>query len=97
MDVNIRRFLLVHEFIFIVLFVNLYKRNLYRRKIKNRKKEKIHGCFSERTAPGISLYRSLTLEKCVVPVIIQDKVIDDNLKRQSKNRTLSTCRLLLLT
>ena len=39
-DVNIRRFLLVHEFIFIVLFVNLYKRNLYRRKIKNRKKKK---------------------------------------------------------
>ena len=40
-DVNIRRFLLVHEFIFIVLFVNLYKRNLYRRKIKNRKKKEV--------------------------------------------------------
>ena len=39
-DVNIRRFLLVHEFIFIVLLVNLNKRNLYRRKIKNRKKKK---------------------------------------------------------
>ena len=25
-DVNIRRFLLVHEFIFTVLFVNLYKK-----------------------------------------------------------------------
>ena len=47
-DVNIRRFLLVHEFIFIVLFVNLYKRNLYRRKIKNRKKnEKVK--FRKRT------------------------------------------------
>ena len=31
---------LVHEFIFIVLFVNLYIRNLYRCKIKNRKKNK---------------------------------------------------------
>ena len=30
----------VHEFIFIVLFVNLCKGNLYRRKIKNRKKKK---------------------------------------------------------
>ena len=39
-DVNIRQFLLVHEFIFIVLFVNLYKRNLYPRKIKNSKKKK---------------------------------------------------------
>ena len=33
---------LVHEFIFIVLFVNLYQRNLYRRKIKNRKKKQKH-------------------------------------------------------
>ena len=39
-DVNIRQFLLVHEFIFIVLFVNLYKRNLYRRNFKNRKRKK---------------------------------------------------------
>ena len=38
-DVNIHRFLLVQEFIFIALFVNLYNRNLYRRKIKNRKKK----------------------------------------------------------
>ena len=29
--------------------------------------------------------------------VTQDRVIDDNLKRQIKNRALYTCRLLLLT
>ena len=57
----------------------------------------IYGCFSARTTPGISLYRSLTLEENIVAVITQDKVIDDNLKGQIKNRTLCTCRLFLLT
>ena len=57
----------------------------------------IYGCFSARTTPGASLYRSLTLEENIVAVITQDKVIDDNLKRQIKNRTLCTCRLFLLT
>ena len=60
----------------------------------------IYGCFSARTTPGVSLYvlyRSLTLEENIVAVITQDKVIDDNLKRQIKNRTLCTCRLFLLT
>ena len=57
----------------------------------------IYGCFSARTAPGVSLYRSLTLEENIVAVITQDKVIDDNLKRKIKNRTLCTCRLFLLT
>ena len=57
----------------------------------------IYGCSSERTTPGVSLYQSLTLEENIVAVIIQDKVIDDNLKRQIKNRTLCTCRLFLLT
>ena len=33
----------------------------------------------------------------IVAVITQDRVIDDNLKRQIKNRTLHTCRLFLLT
>ena len=33
----------------------------------------------------------------IVPIITQDRVIDDNLKRQIKNRNLHTCRLLLLT
>ena len=57
----------------------------------------IYGCFSARTTPGVSLYRSLTLEENIVAVITQDKVIDDNLKKQIKNQTLCTCRLLLLT
>ena len=59
----------------------------------------IYGSFSYRTTPGVlllSLYRSLTLEKNIVVVITQDKVIDDNLKRQIKNRTLCTCRQLLI-
>ena len=53
----------------------------------------IYGCFSARKTPGVSLlslYRSLTLEENTVAVISQDKVIDDNLKRQIKNRTLCT-------
>ena len=57
----------------------------------------IYGCFSVKATPGISLYRSLTLEENIVVVIIQDKMIDDNLKGQIKNRTLCTCRLFLLT
>ena len=40
--------------------------------------------------------RSLTLEENIVTVITQDRVIDDNLKRQIKNQTLCTCRLFLL-
>ena len=55
----------------------------------------INGYSSARTSPGMSLYRSLTLEEYIV--ITQDKVIDDNLKRQIKNQTLCTCRLFLLT
>ena len=38
-------------------------------------------------------YRSLTLEENIVAVVIQDKAIDDNFKRQTKNRTLCACRL----
>ena len=53
----------------------------------------IYGCSSARTTPGVSLYRSLTLEENIVAVITQDRVIDDNLKRQIKNQTLCTCRL----
>ena len=55
----------------------------------------INGYSSARTTPGMSLYRSLTLEEYIV--ITQDKVIDDDLKRQIKNQTLCTCRLFLLT
>ena len=60
----------------------------------------IYGCFSARTTPGaslLSLYRSLTLEENIAAVITQDKVIDDNLKREIKNRTLCTCRILQVT
>ena len=32
-----------------------------------------------------------------VVAVIQDRVIDDTLKRQIENRTLYTCRLFLLT
>ena len=35
--------------------------------------------------------------KDIVEVITQDRVINDNLKRQIKNRTLYTCRFFLLT
>ena len=48
----------------------------------------IYGCSSARTTPGVSLYRSLTLEENIVAVITQDRVIDDNLKKQIKNQTL---------
>ena len=56
-----------------------------------------YGCFFARTTPGVSLYWIKTLEENIVVVITQDKVIDDSLKRQIKNRTLCTCRLFLLT
>ena len=59
----------------------------------------IYGCSSAITTPGVSLlslYRSLTLEENIVSAITHDKVIHDNLKRQIKNRTLCTCRVLLV-
>ena len=57
----------------------------------------IYGYYSAKTTPRVSLYQSLTLEENIVAVITQDRVIDDNLKRQIKNQTLCTCRLFLLT
>ena len=57
----------------------------------------IYGCSSARTTPGVSLYRSLTLEENIVAVITQGRVIDDNLKWQIRKQTLSTCKLFLLT
>ena len=57
----------------------------------------IYGYYSAKTTPWVSLYQSLTLEENIVAVITQDRVIDDNLKRQIKNQTLCTCRLFLLT
>ena len=40
---------------------------------------------------------ALTLEKNIIAIITQDGVIDYNLERQIKNRTLCTFRLFLLT
>ena len=40
---------------------------------------------------------ALTLEKNIVAVITQGRVIDDNLKRQTKNQTLCTCKFFVLT
>ena len=57
----------------------------------------IYGCSSARTSPGVSLYRSLTLGGNIIEVMAQDRVIDDDLKRKIKNRTLCTCKLFLLT
>ena len=45
----------------------------------------MYSCSSARTTPGVSLYRSLTLEENIVAVFTQDRVIDDNLKRQISN------------
>ena len=49
-----------------------------------------YGCSSARTTPEVSLYRSLTLRKNINAVITQNRMIDDNLKRQIKNQTLCT-------
>ena len=57
----------------------------------------IHGCSSARTIPGVSLYQSFPFEENIVAVITQAKVMEDNLKRQIKSRTLCTCRLFLLS
>ena len=57
----------------------------------------IYGCSSARKTPGVSLYRSLTMDENIVAVITQERVIDGNLKRQIKNRTLCTCTLFLPT
>ena len=57
----------------------------------------IYACSSAKTTPGVSLYRSLTLEENTIVVITQDRVIDNNLKRQIKNQTLCTCRLFVIT
>ena len=46
----------------------------------------IYGCSSARTTSRVSLYRSLTLEENIVAVITQDRLIDNNLKRQTKNQ-----------
>ena len=57
----------------------------------------IYDFYSARTTSGVSLYWSLTLEESIVAVITQDRVTDNNLKKQIKNQTLCTCRLFVLT
>ena len=57
----------------------------------------IYDWSSAKTTRGISLYRSLTLEKNIVVVITHNRMIDDNLKQQIKNKILCICRLFLLT
>ena len=44
----------------------------------------IYGCSSVGITPGISLYLSLTLEENIAVVFTQNRVISDNLKRQTK-------------
>ena len=44
----------------------------------------ICGCPSARPTPGLSLYRSITMEGNIIAVITQDRVIDGNWKRQIK-------------
>ena len=61
----------------------------------------IFNCHSSRAAPGISLFRvptkdgeySANWSNKIVIAITSDRVIDGNLKRQIKNRTLHTCEL----
>ena len=57
----------------------------------------IYDCSFARITLAVSLYQSLIFEENIVAVITQDRVMDDNLKRQIKNQTLCTCRLFLLT
>ena len=55
----------------------------------------IYGCSLARITPGVSLYRSLTLEENIVAVITQDKMITI-WKGEIKNQTLCTERLFVL-
>ena len=57
----------------------------------------IYDCSSARATPEVSLYQNLILEENIVAFITQDRVIDNNLKRQIKDQTLCTCILFLLT
>ena len=42
-----------------------------------------YGCSSARTTPAVSIYRSVTLEKILLPLLL--KTIDGNLKKQIKS------------
>ena len=55
----------------------------------------IYGCSSSRTTPEVITIKDLhTRVKTMLRLLLK---IQDNLKRQIKNRTLHTCRLFLLT
>ena len=48
-------------------------------------------------AAELEFPKILVMEENIVAVTTHDWVIDDNLKRQIKNRTFCTCSLFLLT
>ena len=50
----------------------------------------IYGCSSAGFTPGVSLYQNLTLKEKIVAVNTQDRVINDNSRKQIKNQTLCT-------
>ena len=54
-------------------------------------------CSSSRTTPVVTLQRSSNRGKYFCSYIYQDRVIDEDVKRQTKKQTLYTCRLLPLT
>ena len=45
----------------------------------------IHGCSSARITPGVSPYRSLTLEENIIAVITHDRVIEATWKGKLKS------------
>ena len=57
----------------------------------------IYCCSSSRTTPGATLQRSSNRGKYFCSCMYQDRVIDENFKRQTKKWTLYTCRLFPLT
>ena len=57
----------------------------------------IYCCSSATTTPGVSICWSFTLEENIIAVITQDRVINDNHKKQIKNQFFCTIRLFLLT
>ena len=59
----------------------------------------IYSCSSSRTTQGVITLQELHTvkkKKNIAAVIIQERVTDDNLKKQIKNQILCTCRLFLL-
>ena len=83
---------LEHWYIFILLFWYQSVFNLlYLLKLCN-----IRLLLFEKNSRNYHYTEASHWRKNIVAVIPQDRVIDDNLKRQIKNRTLYICRLWLL-